>query len=364
MQPVRYQKIIMSLVVGLPLLGVCIAMVLLWQKYFFWTDFALLIVLYTLSVLGITIGYHRMLTHQGFQAPEWLRGLILICGCLPFQGAPDSWAALHIKHHAHSDHEDDPHSPLDGFWHAHMGWLFSTDHYGDVRREFGPHLLQDRTVRFVSRTSLLWGALGLLIPYLIGGFTGFIWGGLVRIFLVNHVTYSVNSICHVFGHRPFETTDESRNHWLIGMLAFGEGWHNNHHAFPTSAIQGLRWWQFDGSGLIIRALQRVGLVWNVQTISHETVVNKMEQSAATIAARDQIVQELLAHVTAARAELDRMKEASVTALREMCTSGLQRLNAIQEHVMHATHLKKQRLREYMQETQMLVERCRAQMATV
>lgn len=357
----RFQKTIMTIVVGVPLLGVIVAMVLLWQRYFFWSDAVLLVVFYALSVLGITVGYHRMLTHQGFKAPEWLRGLILICGCLPFQGAPDSWAALHIKHHAHSDHEDDPHSPLDGFWHSHMGWLFSSDHYGDVRREYGPHLLEDRTVQFVSRLSLLWGALGLLIPFLIGGFTGFIWGGLVRVFLVNHVTYSVNSICHVFGRRPFETTDESRNHWLIGLLAFGEGWHNNHHAFPTSAVQGLRWWQFDGSGLIIRALQRVGLVWDVQVVDDETARVRQEQSAAKIAARQKTIEELLQSLQNARSELSRMQSESAEAMRGMYQGSLARLVEIQEHVTHATHLKVQLLRQYMEEVSSLVARCKGTM---
>jgi Fatty acid desaturase len=240
-----------------------------------------------------------------------------------------------------------------------MGWLFSSRHYGDVRQEFAPHLLQDRTVRFVSKYSLLWGALGLLIPYLIGGFTGFIWGGLVRVFLVNHVTYSVNSICHVFGNRPFETTDESRNHWLIGLLAFGEGWHNNHHAFPNSAVQGFHWWQFDGSGLIIRTLKRLGLVWDVQTVEEETARMKKEQGVQKVAAHKQAFDELIVKLQNARSELSRMQSESADAMKGKYRDAMTRLSEIQEHATRATHLKVQRLKQYGDEAALVVARCKA-----
>lgn len=163
------------LVVG-PLLGAGVAVALLWNRYVFPGDLLLFSMFYVCTALGITVGYHRMLTHRGFEAHPLIRALFLILGCMAFEGAPDIWAATHIKHHAHSDADGDPHSPLEGFWHAHFGWLFSLKSFPQVA-EYAPHLLQDRTVQYVSRTAFLWIGLSLLLPFLLGGFTGFVWGG-------------------------------------------------------------------------------------------------------------------------------------------------------------------------------------------
>jgi stearoyl-CoA desaturase (Delta-9 desaturase) len=265
MRSLTIRKIVMLVVVVLPFLATLFAIVLLWQHAVNWTDIALLIAFNVIAGLGITIGYHRMLTHRSFQPNPVVKFIFLAFGSMAVEGPALAWAAAHIKHHAHSDHEGDPHSPVEGFWHAHMGWMFkTTDADPNV---YCRNLVRDPMVVFMSSTFFLWLLLSLAIPFAIGGWTGLLWGGLVRIFLTHHITWSVNSICHTFGKREFETKDQSRNEWIVGLLAFGEGWHNNHHAFPRSAFHGLHWWQFDLSGYVIWSLERVGLVRDVYRVS-------------------------------------------------------------------------------------------------
>jgi stearoyl-CoA desaturase (delta-9 desaturase) len=205
-----------------------------------------------------------MLTHRSFRPHPVIKFLLLVLGSMALEGPALSWAATHVKHHAHADREGDPHSPLEGFFHAHIGWLMrNTFADPDV---YCRNLVNDRMVVFVSRTFLLWVVISLAIPFALGGWTGLLWGGLVRIFLTHHVTWSVNSVCHTFGKRSFETKDRSYNEWIVGLLAFGEGWHNNHHAFPRSAFHGLRWWQFDLSGYIIWTLEHLGLARDVYRV--------------------------------------------------------------------------------------------------
>jgi stearoyl-CoA desaturase (Delta-9 desaturase) len=257
-------KLIVLAVVIIPFLATIVAIVLLWKRAVQWSDLVLLATMYTLVVLGVTVGYHRMLTHRSFRPHPVVKCILLILGSMSLEGSALEWAATHIKHHAHADRPGDPHSPLEGFFHAHLGWLFHD-------RDADPHvycrnLVADPVVVFVSRTFLLWVVLSFVIPFAIGGWTGLLWGGLVRVFLTHHVTWSVNSVCHLFGKREFETNDQSRNEWIVGLLAFGEGWHNNHHAFPRSAFHGLYWWQFDLSGYLIRLLERLSLVHDVYRI--------------------------------------------------------------------------------------------------
>jgi stearoyl-CoA desaturase (delta-9 desaturase) len=199
-----------------------------------------------------------------------VRFAFLALGSMALQGSAVEWAATHVKHHAKSDKEGDPHSPLDGFWHAHMGWLFRDELVkGGV---WAKPFESDRVAQLVDRTFYLWAVLSFLLPGLLGlalGHTwlsfwhGVLWGGLVRLALGHHVTWSVNSVCHTFGRREFASNDESRNEWIVGILGLGEGWHNNHHAFPKAAYHGMRWWQFDMNALVIRALKRLRLVRNV-----------------------------------------------------------------------------------------------------
>jgi stearoyl-CoA desaturase (delta-9 desaturase) len=233
--------------------------------------------MYFFTALGITIGYHRMLTHRSFETHPAVRFLFLVLGSMAIEGPALDWASIHIKHHANSDDDDDPHSPLHGFFHAHSGWFVSG--FEAEPEVYGKWLLKDRMVMFASKTFFLWAALGFVIPYLLGGWTGVLWGGLVRVFLTHHVTWSVNSVCHTFGRRMFDTNDMSRNHWLVGLLAFGEGWHNNHHAFPRSAFHGLRWWQFDLSAYIIRALEWIGLAWDVWRIPAGSMQTRLARHA-------------------------------------------------------------------------------------
>lgn len=258
------KAIILALVV-IPLAGTVLAMYMLWERAVGWGDVALLAGLYIPISMGVTIGFHRYLTHRGFRTNPVIKATLLILGSMSLEGSAVSWAANHRKHHALSDRDGDPHSPMDGFFHAHMGWLF--DGMQADKNVYARDLVEDRMVMWVSHLFPLWAALALIIPFAIGGWQGLIWGGLVRIFLTHHVTWSVNSVCHTFGSRPFRAPDQSRNQWIVGLLALGEGWHNNHHAFPRSALHGLHWWQFDLSGLTIRLMERVRLARNVHRVS-------------------------------------------------------------------------------------------------
>ena len=277
-------------VVVVPFIATIYAIWRLWNVAVYWPDLVLFFVFYVLSGLGITIGYHRMLTHSGFESKPWLRRAFLAMGCLAFEQGPIRWSSTHLKHHAHSDKEGDPHSPLEGLFHAHLGWIIRTDGEGvDVARH-GPWLLQDEDALYFERTFVRWATLGMVAPFVLGGLwslavgkgflpgalTGLLWGGFVRVFFTHHVTWSVNSICHSFGSRMFKTKDLSRNNFIVGLLAFGEGWHNNHHAFPNSAEHGMRWWQVDISAYIIRLLEAMGLVWNVKRVSPEQLTRKLE----------------------------------------------------------------------------------------
>ena len=265
MRSLIIKKIVMLVVVVLPFLATLFAIWLLWQRVVNWTDIALLIAFNVLAGLGVTVGYHRMLTHRSFQPHPVVKFIFLVLGSMAVEGPALEWAATHIKHHAHSDREGDPHSPVEGFWHAHMGWMFNRS-FADPN-VYCRNLVKDPIVVFVSRTFVLWVILSLAIPFAIGGWTGLLWGGLVRIFITHHITWSVNSVCHTFGKREFETRDQSRNEWIVGLLGLGEGWHNNHHAFPRSAFHGLHWWQFDLSGYVIWTLERVGLVRDVYRVT-------------------------------------------------------------------------------------------------
>jgi stearoyl-CoA desaturase (delta-9 desaturase) len=275
-------RIITGLVTVVPILLLGLAAWQAWSEALRWSDLAILALVYVLTVLGITVGFHRLLTHRSFSTTPLLRGVFAALGSAAIEGPAISWVADHRKHHACSDHEGDPHSPhvghgggllgaLRGLYHAHVGWLFIHNQRASKER-FAPDLLADPVIRFVDRTFLLWVAVGLAVPFGLGvaiggsiaaGLTALLWGGAVRVFVLHHATYSVNSLCHMFGRRPFETKDESRNLAWLAVPTFGEAWHNNHHAFPTSAIHGLGRWQFDPSALVIAAMEKVGLAWDV-----------------------------------------------------------------------------------------------------
>ncbi len=281
----RTEKAANLLGVVVPFVGVIVAVVLLWQRWVDVTDLLLLGVMYLVSAIGITVGFHRLLTHRAFQTYAWLEHTFAVAGSLAVEGSVLDWVADHRKHHAFTDIEGDPHSPhlehgggLRGLWYAHAGWLTETQGQADWKR-YAKDLYDDPTMRRIGRRFPLLVLVSLGVPTIAGfvlhGFTlegairGLIWGGLVRIFLVHHVTWSVNSVCHFFGTRRFDIEDRSTNVALLSILSLGESWHHNHHAFPRSARHGLRWYEIDPTAWIIFGLERVGLAWNVVRITPE-----------------------------------------------------------------------------------------------
>jgi stearoyl-CoA desaturase (Delta-9 desaturase) len=283
----RAQKIGNILGVFLPMAAFVGALVLLWEEFVGPVDLAVLATMYVATGLGVTVGFHRLLTHRAFDTFRWLRAAFAVLGSMSVQGPVIHWVADHRKHHAYTDEDGDPHSPhveggLRGLWHAHVGWLFSLAGRAEPER-YARDLVADPLMRAISRLFPGWVALGLAIPFgigyavtgtLRGALIGLLWGGLVRIFLLHHVTFAINSVCHFFGRRRFATDDESRNVFWLALPSFGEAWHHNHHAFPTSAFHGLRRREIDPGGLVIGALERLGLAWNVVRPSHERQAEK------------------------------------------------------------------------------------------
>ena len=286
------------LAVVVPPLGVLSAMGVLWGVAFRWVDLIVLLVFYVITGLGITAGWHRLFSHKSYSTSRAMTAFWAIAGALAIQGPLTQWVTDHRKHHALSDKEGDPHSPhagfpdtawgaVRGFVHAHVGWMFRNLGM-EQGREYGRDLYDDRLIRLIDRVYLLWVALTLGIPFGIGyavggagaGAEALVWGGLIRIFAYQHATFSVNSICHMFGRQDYQARDESRNNWVVAMLVFGEGWHNNHHAFPASARHGLHRWQVDCSWLLIRAAERVGLVWNVKVPTGDQLERRRVARAA------------------------------------------------------------------------------------
>jgi stearoyl-CoA desaturase (delta-9 desaturase) len=301
----RLEKRVNLLAVVIPFVATLAAIVLLWNSAVSATDLAILAVMYLVTGLGITVGFHRLLTHRSFQVAKPLEYGFAVVGSMAVQGPVMAWVADHRKHHAHADEEGDPHSPhvghgdgvagvLRGLWHAHAGWLLSTQGQASARK-YAPDLYEDPGMRLINRRFPLLVLLSLAIPAaagwalsgtLAGAATGLLWGGLVRIFLVHHVTWSVNSVCHFLGTRRFETDDESTNVAWLALPSLGEAWHHNHHAFPRSASHGLRRWEraLDPSALVIKLLEKVGLARNVVTIGPERQAQRERTGAPLRAA--------------------------------------------------------------------------------
>jgi stearoyl-CoA desaturase (Delta-9 desaturase) len=287
-EPVLHEtrdRIITGTVTVVPFLALGIVVWQVWAEFLHWSDVFVFVALYGLSGLGVTVGFHRLFTHRSFATKRWMRGVLAALGSIAIEGPVISWVADHRKHHAFADQPGDPHSPhvdhgvgwrgaLRGLLHAHMGWLFLHTQRG-ARKRYAPDLIKDPVVSFVDRTFVFWAVGGLAaafgLGWLFGGtltaaLTGLLWGGAVRLLVLHHATYSINSLCHYFGRRRFDTGDESRNLAWLSLLTFGEAWHNNHHAFPTSAAHGMRWYELDISSMAIRAMESVGLAWNVVRI--------------------------------------------------------------------------------------------------
>jgi stearoyl-CoA desaturase (Delta-9 desaturase) len=284
----RVEKVANLGAVLVPFLGTVAAVGLLWNSWVTATDLAIAVAMYLLTALGITVGFHRLLTHRSFQTSKPLEYLFATLGSMAVQGPVIAWVADHRKHHAHTDKEGDPHSPhvghgdgvrgvMAGLWHAHTGWLLSTQGRADWKR-YAADLYEDAGMRRINRRFVPLVLASLAVPalmgYLVSGTlagaaTGLLWGGLVRIFFVHHITWSVNSVCHFLGSRRFDTDDHSTNVFWLSLPSLGESWHHNHHAFPRSAVHGLKRWEPDPSGLFISAMEKLGLAWNVVRISPE-----------------------------------------------------------------------------------------------
>jgi stearoyl-CoA desaturase (delta-9 desaturase) len=285
-EPAEYKTMPEQLVLGLfivvPFLALMAAVPLLWVAGFLtWQAAVIAVVMYLVAGHGVTVGFHRYFTHRAFRAQRWLRVSLAVAGSMAIQGPIIQWVADHRKHHRFSDRDGDPHSPwrygtnawalTRGFFYAHLGWLFDWEKTSE--RRYAPELLADRVVRWVSRSFPLWVALSLLIPPLVGGLwtwswwgalTAFFWGSLVRISLLHHVTFSINSVCHIKGRRPFKTKDHSQNVWWLALPSMGESWHNFHHAEPSSARHGVRLLEFDSSAILIKLMEKLRWVTDVR----------------------------------------------------------------------------------------------------
>jgi stearoyl-CoA desaturase (delta-9 desaturase) len=267
--------------VAVPMIALVAAVPFAWGWGLTWLDIGLAAAGYTITILGVTVGFHRYFTHGAFKARRWLRVTLALVGSMAVQGPILHWVADHRRHHAFSDREGDPHSPwlfgtspiamARGFWHAHMGWLFERDLTN--QRRFAPDLLADRDMRIVHKLFGLCTAVTLLLPSLIAGLvtlswwnavTAFFWAGLVRVAVLHHVTWSINSICHMIGSRPFAARDRSANFWPLAILSMGESWHNLHHADPTCARHGVGRGQVDISARLIWMFEKFGWVYDVR----------------------------------------------------------------------------------------------------
>ncbi len=290
------QIVVTAALAVLPLAGLGVAIWLAWGHGVGLTDLLLAAGMYVITGLGVTVGYHRCFTHRSFRAVPALRIALAVAGSMAFEGSVVSWVATHRRHHAFSDRPGDPHSPyrfgtsiggmLRGLLHAHMGWMFHADSTPADR--YVPDLLADRTIRKLSAAFPALSAASLAIPFGLGWAIGgdlraallaLLWGGAVRIALLQHVTWSVNSLCHVIGDRPFSTRqfDRATNLWPLALLSFGESWHNLHHSDPTSARHGVGRGQIDASAGVIRIFELLGLATSVRWPSAERIQQRLRR---------------------------------------------------------------------------------------
>ena len=288
----KLERRLAVLVTVLPFIGAAIGIPALWGHGVKALDLGLFFIFYVITGMGVTVGFHRLLTHRSFETTKPIKVALAIAGSAALQGPVIRWVADHRRHHAYADKPGDPHSPhleehegvkgvLRGLWHAHTGWFFDPEKTNI--KKFAPDLVTDTALRKVDRSFPLIAFMSVVLPGILGlvitrswmgGLTAFIWGGLARIFFLHHVTWSINSICHFYGSRPFRSKDLSTNNWIMALLSFGEGWHNSHHAFPTSYKHGLGRFQFDPSAWFITGLKKTGLARNVRMPSPNQMAAK------------------------------------------------------------------------------------------
>jgi len=288
-----------------PFLALIGTIAVAWGWGISWVDVGLAVLFYLVSGLGVTTGFHRYFTHGGFKAKRWLRLTLAVAGSLAVEGGVIRWVADHRRHHAFSDREGDPHSPwrygetvpalLKGLWFAHVGWLFDVEHTNQKR--FTPDLLQDKAIVRIEKVFPLLVLVSFGLPAVLGGLitmswagalSAFFWASLVRVGLLHHVTWSINSICHAIGERPFAARDKSANFWPLAILSFGESWHNSHHADPSMARHGVLRGQIDISARLIWFFEKLGWVWDVKWPTAERIaarrVDAVQRAPENVAA--------------------------------------------------------------------------------
>lgn len=294
------ERITLGAFIGVPFVALVAAIPLAWGWGMSWLDLGLMVGMYYIGCHGITIGFHRYFTHGAFKAKRPLRIALAVAGSLAVEGPVVRWVADHRKHHKYSDADGDPHSPwrygetvpalMKGLWWAHIGWMFDTER--TPQEKYAPDLMKDPAIRMISRQFLLFTLVSLAIPPLVGGlvtmtwtgaFTAFFWGSLIRVGLLHHVTWSINSICHAVGDRPFKSRDRSGNVWWLAVLSCGESWHNLHHAEPTSARHGVLRGQLDSSARIIRWCEQLGWVSDVRWPSKERIAARRKEAVSEAA---------------------------------------------------------------------------------
>ncbi len=250
---------------------------------FSWTNLAIMLIgNWVVGSLGIGLGYHRLLTHRSFKAPKWLEYFLTICGTMALQNEPYKWVTTHRLHHQFTETEKDPHSTRDGFWWAHMVWIFkgtAQDHGEAVFKKYVPDLLKDKGQVLIAKYFYVPIIVSAFVLYAFGGWGAVLWGVIVRTIFGFHTTWFVNSLAHIFGKRSFDTDDKSRNNWFVAVLTFGEGWHNNHHAHQTSARHGLKWYQFDMNWITIRIFEKLGWASNIRVYDGGKTKARLKQTA-------------------------------------------------------------------------------------
>jgi stearoyl-CoA desaturase (delta-9 desaturase) len=295
-------RVITALLIVSPIAAVAISVPLLWGHAIHLRDVVLAAILYAVTGHGITVGFHRLFTHRGFTPKRPLKIALAIAGSMAIEGSVVSWVANHRRHHVHSDRAGDPHSPhasrrgvlgpVRGFLHAHVGWMFTSDPSAPER--YAADVVRDRDLRAVSSLFPVWAVASLALPFgigwlwsgsLVGGLTAFVWAGIIRMALLHHVTWSINSICHMVGARPFATDDQSRNVGALALVSFGESWHNLHHAYPSSARHGVRPGEVDPSAGMIRLFEKAGWATNVQWPTAERLATLVSPPALVPATR-------------------------------------------------------------------------------
>jgi stearoyl-CoA desaturase (delta-9 desaturase) len=276
-----FQQVMLVLFIVVPFAALVVAVPALWGWGLTWRDAVIAFVMYVVTGHGVTVGFHRYFTHRGFRTNRFVRVFLAVAGSMAIQGSVIQWVSDHRRHHRFSDKAGDPHSPwryggslkalTKGFFYSHVGWLFDWERTSETH--YAPELIADRDINAVSRQFPMWVAVSMILPAAVGGlwswswtglFTAFFWGSLVRVALLHHVTFAINSVCHLKGRRPFRTRDRSQNVWWLSVLSFGESWHNFHHAEPTSARHGVRRFEVDSSALIIWALEKLRLAHDVR----------------------------------------------------------------------------------------------------